>query len=213
MRKRAVCFCFMLVILLAACNISVCAYKPSPFLVVQADLSALPKDTAYIDLLLPMKPDDIAFVERKDAVKNLSSLSGDVLVTIENASEIASYDQGYYSYLFHFKDSTVSVDFNAYEDAALIYYGENQTILSDLTKMEECKLAFVDEQGNILTTTEAFTIENNFFKDFDYITVKGTAVSAVYHLNPYRIAFAGIVAVIFIAACGVAVCIQRKKHK
>lgn len=60
--------------------------------------------------------------------------------------------------------------------------------------------------------SNAFAIENKPFRDFDCLIVTGTSVSAVYHANPYQIAFAILLCLVLLAVC-VGFFFARQKRK
>lgn len=213
MRKRIICFYSILLLLLCIVNIPVYAYKPSPFLRVDVNRSEIPQGTSYIDLLVPVQADDQAYVPQKEESESLIDISDHSVIKIENTSEIANYDEAYYSYLFHFKDSTISVYTDEYSDTVSVYYGENQDLLDYLAKRGKCKLAFVDAQGNIRNLSNDFQVKNRMFKDFTKLEISNNEVLTVYTVNAYRIVFACIAALALTAVCIVVILLIRQKSK
>lgn len=211
MRKK-ICTCIVFVFLCSVLCLHTSAYKPSGAVTMTVRQNGIPQDTVYIDLLLPIQPNDERFVEQKDINGLLFNIFNQSISEFTSASEIANYDDGYYSYLFHFKDGTIYNDYWDGREEFSVIYGESRDLLDDMVEFENCKLAFVDAEGNILAVSNAFAIENKPFRDFDCLIVTGTSVSAVYHANPYQIAFAILLCLVLIAMCA-GIFSARKKRK
>lgn len=74
------------------------AWQPDEFFGVSVDEAHIPADTVYIDLLLPISPEDEAYVPYHEANGEAYGISRD--------SEIVGYcEDGYRSYTFHIADA------------------------------------------------------------------------------------------------------------
>lgn len=199
MFKKISLFCIILWLLVLSSIYSVYAYQPPLSLDVNINRNEMPQGTAYMDLLIPIHNNDENFVQQKDNIDIVFNIFDSSLLDIQSTSEIALYNNGYYSYLFHFKDSTI--DITEYQDTLHVTYGFSQRLLEDIVRLKNCKFAFVDAEGNILECTEDFVIKEHFFKDFREIIITETSVSVKYYINPYRIAFAIILVSAMIIVC------------
>lgn len=186
------------------------AYKPSPYLTAFVRIEQLPEGTACVDLLIPAGKTDDYFVEKTEAPTTLSLLDASPL-DYTNESEIALYNDGGYSYLMHYKDSSISFSTNT-QGEIQIDYGAGENLLDAITKKENCRFAFVDKNGNILAVSEPFMIENSFFKDFRHVKVNGLAVMPEYQNNYYRVAAVALGVVALLAAGGVAIACKKRKQ-
>lgn len=190
--------------------IPVQAYKPSPSLTAFVRLEQLPEGTACVDLLLPAGEADGYFVEKSEAPSTLSLLDASPL-DYTNESEIALYNDGGYSYLMHYKDSSISFSTNT-QGEIQIDFGAGENLLDAITDKANCRFAFVDKSGNILAVSEPFTIENSFFKDFSHVKVNGLAVTPEYQTNFYRVAAVALGVAILLASGSVAVVCKKRKQ-
>lgn len=199
----------VLVLVLFTGLIPVQAYKPSPSLTAFVRLEQLPEGTACVDLLLPAGEADEYFVEKTEAPSTLSLFDASAL-DYTNESEIALYNDGGYSCLMHYKDSSITFSTNT-QGEIQIDYGAGQNLLDAITKKENCRFAFVDKSGNILAVSDPFTIETSFFKDFSHVKLNGLAVMPEYQTNFYRVAAValGVVALAAIV-CVIVVCKKKK---
>lgn len=210
MKKRAVFFTCVLVLVFFTGLIPVQAYKPSPSLTAFVRLEQLPEGTACVDLLIPARETDTNYTEKSTMPTVLSLLDASTL-EYTNESEIALYNDGGYSYLMHYKDSSISFSTNT-QGEIQIDYGAGENLLDAITKKENCRFAFVDDNGNILAVSEPFTIGNSFFKDFSHVKVNGLAVMPEYQTNYYRVAAVALGVVALLAAGGVAIACNKRKQ-
>lgn len=96
-KAGSVVLCAILVSLLSVPT-PVYAWRPDEFFGVSVDEANIPTDTAYIDLLLPISPEDEAYVPYHEANGEAYGISRD--------SEIVGYcADGYRSYTFHIADA------------------------------------------------------------------------------------------------------------
>lgn len=210
MKKRTGFFACVLVLVLFTGLIPVQAYKPSSSLTAFVHLEQLPEGTACVDLLLPAGEADGYFVEKTEAPTTLSLFDASAL-DYTDESEIALYNDGGYSYLMHYKDSSISFSTNT-QGKIQIDYGAGENLLDAITNKENCRFAFVDKNGNILAVSEPFTIENSFFKDFRHVRVNGLAVMPEYQTNFYRVAVVALGVAILLASGSVAVVCKKRKQ-
>lgn len=171
MKKKIAFFC-LLMFLLGIFAFSAYAYHPDPDLNVQTTLEDIPQNTAYIDLLLPVQEKDSYFVPQKDTLDVVYNLFDYVQLELPNDCEIANYNDAYYSYYFHFANSTISAFPVGNDDSIYINYGENQKLLEDyLLKIDSFKLAFVDVQGNIIQMSDSVSVKSSLTKSFSYLKI------------------------------------------
>lgn len=196
-KKTAKIFVCVLVLVFFTGLIPVKAYKPSPSLTAFVRLEQLPEGTACVDLLIPAGEADDYFVEKTEASTTLSLIDASTL-EYTNENEIVLYNDGGYSYLMHFKGSSISFSPGA-QGEIQIDYSADENLLDVITEKENCRFAFVDDTGNILAVSDPFTIENNFFKDFSCAKLNGLTVKTEYQTNFYRVA-AGVLGVAVLAA-------------
>lgn len=78
------------------------AFEPDVSLDCNVDYKNIPEHTVYIDLLLPVSPDDEVYTQYNSANGEQFGISQD--------SQIVQYDtDGYRSYTFHFKDASSEI--------------------------------------------------------------------------------------------------------
>lgn len=178
MQKKII-FCFSLICLFVSLVITVYAYRLSPYLYMETTLDDIPKNTAYIDLLLPIQKKDEHFVAQKEEISSVHHIFDNSLLQLPRDCEIANYDDAYYSYLFHFNDSTISV--RPIEDGFYINYGEEQKLLDDyLLNVDDFKVAFVDAQGNIIQVSDSLSAKSSLTKEFTNLKIVNGEVSEEY---------------------------------
>lgn len=137
MCKKVYSFFASCILLCCLMQVSVSAYMPSPYLVAVFRQSDMPPQTAYVDLLLPLQENDDLFVAQKDK-SEICLFTDQTTFQIDPTSEIATYNDGYYSYLFHFSESTIAVNTNEDMDEISIQYGAQQELLQHV---EKCRAA------------------------------------------------------------------------
>lgn len=189
--------CVLVLLLFLGLIIPAGAYKPSPYLTAFVRLEQLPEGTACVDLLIPAGETDDYIVEKTEAPTTLSLLDASTL-EYTNESEIALYNDGGYSYLMHYKDSSISFSPGA-QGEIQIDYGTDENLLDVIANKENCRFAFVDDTGNILAVSDPFTIESSLSKDFSCVKLNGLTVKTEYQTNFYRVA-AGVLGVAVLAA-------------
>ena len=210
-KKTAKIFVCVLVLVLFVGIIPAKAYNPSTYLTAFVRLEQLPEGTACVDLLIPAGETDDYFVEKTEAPTTLSLIDASTL-EYTNESEIALYNDGGYSYLMHFKGSSISFSPGA-QGEIQIDYGTDENLFDVITEKENCRFAFVDDAGNILAVSDPFTIENNFFKDFSCVKLNSLAVKTEYQTNYYRVAAVAAIGVVALTAIGVTAFALSKKKK
>lgn len=185
MRKKII-YCYLFICLLEIFSFSVYAYRPSPFLNIETTPDDIPENTAYIDLLLPIQANDANFVIKKDELNTIYNIFDNSYLQLSDKCEIANYNDVYYSYHFHFDNSTISVFSVENDNHIYINYGENQKLLDDyLLKINGFKLAFVDEQGCIIKVSDSISINSSISKSFSRLKIVNGEVSEEYIDNSY----------------------------
>lgn len=209
-KKAAKIFACVLVLVFFVGLVPAGAYKPSPYLTAFVRLEQLPEGTACVDLLIPAGETETNYTEKSTMPTTLSLLDASTL-EYTNESEIALYNDGGYSYLMHYKDSSISFSANT-QGEIQIEYGADENLLNVITNKENCRFAFVDKNGNILAVSEPFTIENSFFKGFSHVKLNDLAVTPEYQTNSYRVAAVAL-GVVALAAIGGVAAVACKKRK
>lgn len=125
------------------------AWVPDKTFYCQVDTVAIPKNSVYIDLLMPIPTDNEAYTEINQTNADIYGFSND--------SEIIKYNKdGFVSYTFHIVDAssdlTISADMNFNERGAKYdfeYCRKN---------FKEIKFAYLDADGNIISVSNSVKI-------------------------------------------------------
>ncbi len=201
MKKKIICL-FLLICLFELSSLSVFAYRPTPYLCIETTRNDIPKNTAYIDLLLPIQENDKNFVMQKDETNTVINIFDYSSLQLPNNCEIANYNNAYYSYHFHFNNSTISVLSMEDDNHIYIDYGENQRLLEDyLLKIDSFRIAFVDDQGCIIKISNSVSAKSPILKSFSNLIIANEEVSEVYMDSPYSSVYICILLLCVIIIC------------
>ena len=148
-----------MILLLLVMTFPVSANGPMPTPWYEIYLSNLPENTAYVDLLIPLKENDPLYVEleRRNLPDGFS----------EQAEIITYCDDGFRSYTFHYQgaQSAIETGENQYvsfgstwED---VYGGGNYRYshLEDIELRGVIRLAMLDSQGNIIQVSQDLAVK------------------------------------------------------
>lgn len=159
--KRAfvVAICIVLMLPLLIGSVSANAPAPSPWFTIE--LANLPQDTAYVDMLIPLSPEDGMYTEL--VTENLPD-------GFSAASPIVTYcEDGFRSYTFHYRDaaSVIAVQpKNSKQGPYVLFFTDlanSEGLYRHQQAVEDGKyirLAMVDAQGNILKVSQSFRVDS-----------------------------------------------------
>lgn len=177
---KKICAFILSVIIIMTVSVSCYAYKTGNTLVVFLNINDIPSQTAGIDLLIPIDEKFDKYVSFNN-YNDLLGINDSISITAE--SEIAYYNaNGYVSYLCHFNNAVVDC-----------YQGETEQIVVNVNNLDyfieqgSFIIAFIDNQGKVLSTTNTISIKNGFFKQFESVSVKNNQAKVNYYFNPYYI--------------------------
>lgn len=167
-------------ILLMSVSVPCYAYKRSNDLRLYFNLSEVDEKTAGIDILVPIDEKS----EKYSSFNNYNDLMGiNALISITDESQISNYNtNGYISYLCHFKNADIDCSQNS--DNQIVVNVNN---LDYFLEQGSFIIAFIDSQGNILSTTNTVSIKDGLFKQFESVSVSNYQAKVNYYFNPYYI--------------------------
>lgn len=161
--------CFLLIATVCARGVGAESY------LCEINLENMPQDTAYIDMLVPIKENDeryVAFNEKEGIPKD---------------SEIVYYsDDGFQSYTFHVKTAKSIIkpyDLNGKKYVEFFCDEEAQDINFDWVDYKVVRFAYLDQNGNILGITDTAEIWDESFCDL-WIEIDGMRVMSETEKNP-----------------------------
>ena len=155
MKKRLITV-FLLITLVSLLIFPVSANSPGPRPVLTVEILNAPEDVYYVDMLVPLSPDDDRY---SDNLKHLPEPSWE-------SSPIYTYNKdGYVSYTFH------------YQRAGRLTPPTNT--LTSYATWSSIKIVALDQNGNILKETKAFDPEpplllavSKGYAQYDYLNNK-----------------------------------------
>lgn len=198
---KKVSFIMLSLILLLIVPVQSFAYKNENKLSVNVSPKDMPDGTAFVDLLV--KLDDNSKYYSSLNEPKITDLDNNEISISENG-EIVTYNQdGYMSFLFHFKDSAV--------DSNIDYHSFAFNNLDLIQKCKNVKVAFVDSNGKILKVTDIAFLTHFAFAETDSVLVENEEAHAMLTVYPL-IAVACLVPVLLFL-CGVIVMIVRVEAK
>lgn len=163
-------------------SVTVYAWRVDPYnFYISIDKNQMPSQTKYIDILVPLKVSDKEYISLNKENSSTYSISDD--------SEIVRYcdDEGFRSFLIHYKYSIININKqnNLHKpninDSLCVK--DNITIWEFANKYRKIKVAYLDENGNILSVTNSAKISTFFTRniqngELDYrIQVNGTQLN------------------------------------
>lgn len=179
---KKICAVVISVIILMFIPISCYAYKAGNSWCVSFTANDLPAQTAGIDILVQIDKQSDEYV----SLNTYTDLSGiNSFIEITDESQISYYDtNGYISYLCHFNGAVIDYT-GCYQDSAeelsvsfdnLDYFVDKGSII----------IAFIDNQGNVLSMSTPISIKNGLFRQFESLSLNHE-VTVNYYYNPYYI--------------------------
>lgn len=180
---KKICAVIISVIILMFIPISCYAYKTSDSLDVSFKINDLPAQTAGIDILVQMDKQSDEYV----SLNTYTDLLGiNSFIEITDESQISYYDtNGYISYLCHFNGAVIDYT-GCYQDSAeeLSVSFDNFDYFVDKGSII---IAFIDNQGNVLSTSNPISIKNGLFRQFRNLSLNNHEFTVDYYYNPYYI--------------------------
>lgn len=176
------------IIILLSCIITVFAVgKDSTSLKLHVlTPDSLPPGTIYIDLLLPFDNIPECFTESTDS-NTTDSILFDEKIQIPIDSQIENYNtDGFFSYFSHFNNSKIAIKNGENNDLWILFGDYYNDDLYYFQKCSSIKLAYVDINGNIIKTTEDFSVHNRLFSVFQSLELNGEKIKCVYSINTYH---------------------------
>lgn len=177
---KKVCAVIISILILMIVSISCYAYKADNTLVLFLNINDVPSQTSGVDILIQMNKESDEYV----SFNNYNDLWGiNSVISITEESEIAYYNaNGYISYLCHFNNANIGYYQDATEQVVV-----NVNNLDYFIEQGSFIIAFIDNQGNILSTTNKISVKNSIFKQFESVSVKNYQTKVNYYFNPYYI--------------------------
>ena len=119
-----------------------------------------PQEIAFVDLLIPLEEDSPEYVVYNEKAGEKYAISSD--------SQIVNYkEEGFLSYSFHYKDASLGMEIEKEQYSSTYYEAEFTEGLGNLEDhIEDVKVVFLDEAGNILNITEKIKISGRMFYYF-----------------------------------------------
>lgn len=156
------------------------AYKADNSVTLFFNVQDIPSQTAGIDILIPIEENSDEYA----AFNSYNDLFGiNDLIYITDESEIAYYNvNGYISYLCHLKNA--DIDCRQAENGQFVVNVNN---LDYFIEQGSFAVAFIDNQGNILSTTDTISIKNCLFRQFESVSITDSKAKVNYYFNPYYI--------------------------
>lgn len=177
---KKICAFILSVIIIMTVSISCYAYKADNNLVLFFNINDVDAQTAGIDILIQIDEKSNEYI----SFNNYNDLMGiNDSISITDESQISDYDtNGYISYLCHFYNANIDY----YQDST------NQVVvninnLDYFVEQGSFIIAFIDNQGNILSTTNTISIKNGMIKKLESVSVNNYQATANYYFNPYYI--------------------------
>lgn len=170
-RNRLLALLLTLVLMLAWMPLEASANSPPPVPYYMFQISNLPVNAVYVDLLIPLSQSDESYVEA-DSNKLPEDFSFD--------AEIVNYcDEGFRSYTFHYLDaaSDISLDEEGcvyfFADGAFVTDREGEVRYAheqEIYELGTIRLAILDRFGNILQVSPVLTLTRRSM--FEYLQNK-----------------------------------------
>ena len=180
---KKICVVVISVIILMFIPISCYAYNAGNSWWVSFTANDLPAQTAGIDILVQMDKQSDEYV----SLNTYTDLLGiNDFIEITDESQISNYDiNGYISYLCHFNGAVIDY-LSCYSE-----YSEELSVSFDnldyFIDKGSIIIAFIDEEGNVLSTSSPISIKNGLFRQFESLSLNNHEVTVNYYYNPYYI--------------------------
>lgn len=185
--------------------ISCYAYNAGNSWWVSFTANDLPAQTAGIDILVQIDKQSDEYV----SLNTYTDLLGiNDFIEITDESQISNYDtNGYISYLCHFNGAVIDY-LGCYSE-----YSEELSVSFDnldyFIDKGSIIIAFIDEEGNVLSTSSPISIKNGLFRQFRSLSLNNHKVTVDYYYNPYYI----LPSVVLITAVVILILLRLKKLK
>lgn len=194
-------FIFILVFaFVCSCPFFASANAPMPADHLTVELSDLPSDAVYADLLIKIDESDANYT---------SFQSNDFADDVEQVRRIAEYSvDGYRSFTFHYKNAKSNIELEQTPYGYSVDFCKGSEYQSFLTQYEDIcinyrkvKIAILDKNFDILSVSQEATLPTSkalsFYGDISY---NGTdnSLEAITHVNPYYIVFGGFFSLLII---------------
>ncbi|MBR0541842.1 MAG: hypothetical protein IJK26_06495 [Clostridia bacterium] len=203
--------------LLFSLPLNIFAYKRGGNLCVDVTKSSMPKDTAFIDLLIELDEASPDYILCND--EEIITFDGQI-VKLQPEFEIVQYndDEGFVSYSAHYKEAFVFPYFTYDEYNGTPYDVIEVSVDEDYLELREkypnVKIAYVSAGGKVLTVSNAVSImDKNSVIEFDSLTANRAKLEVVTYKNPYLIMAYTVIGVAAAAAVSVTAYIIAAKKK
>lgn len=204
--------------LLFSLPLNIFAYKRGGNLRVDVTRSSMPKDTAFIDLLIEINPSSPDYILCND--EEIITFDGQI-VKLQPEFEIVQYndDEGFFSYSAHYKEAFVAFPYFTYDEynntqIDVIGLSFDEDYLELREKYPNVKIAYVSADGKVLTVSNAVSImDKNSVIEFDNLTANRAKLEVVTYKNPYLIMAYTVIGVAAAAAVSVTAYIIAAKKK
>lgn len=197
--KKQFVFFALFLVFITALPMTASANSPIPKHYLTINLTDLPENAVYADLLIKIDQNDSKYVDFQH-----SAYGNDK----NQIKEIADYSRdGFVSYTIHYNNAQSNVKIeHSYEDiynvtfCKGIEYGEFKTQYEDLiSNYPTLKIAILDKDYNIITVSNEVTIpQEKHIRFYDYIdyNVAANEIAANASINPYYLLFAGFFSIV-----------------
>lgn len=188
---KKICAFILTAVIIMSVSVPCYAYKRGNSLTLFFNPSELDSQTAGIDVLVPIDEKSAEY----STFNNYDDLMGiNSLISITDKSQISHYNtNGYISYLCHFKNADIDCNQNTNDQIVV-----NVNNLDYFLEQGSFIIAFIDSQGNILSTTDTVSIKDGLFKQFQSVSVSNYQAKVNYYFNPYYILPSIVLAVLVV---------------
>jgi len=161
--KRTICVVFTLLLLICVLPVTVFANSPPPWPVYQVEITNLPEETRYVDMLIKLPEDDSKYVPL--VAENLPDGFS------EDAQIISYCEDDYRSYTFHYAEAASMIKIP--EDSTVYFFTKDGSETLGRAHLEEVyargkiRLAVLDEAGNILQLSKPQSLQPMHLLDYD----------------------------------------------
>lgn len=166
-RSRLLALLLTLILMLPLIPLEASANSPPPVPFYRFQISNLPENAVYVDLLIPLSKSDESYVEA-DSNKLPEDFSSD--------AEIINYcDEGFRSYTFHYLDAASDISLD--EEGCVYFFADSAFVMDwegevrythehEIYELGTIRLAILDRYGNILQVSPVLTLtRRSLFED------------------------------------------------